>query len=105
MKFLGLGLALPALNSCDSLIEHFSYNKNLEISPGVEFKSILGTFKSLEANSLDELVLPEGYSYDIICSYGDVILSSKSKSESGESAEQSQDLKFGYNNDYIGFIS
>lgn len=110
MKFLGLGLALPALNSCDSLIEHFSYNKNLEVSPGLEFKSLLGTFKSLEASSLDELVLPEGYSYDIICSYGDVILRSKPENESGESAgngvaqRHREDLKFGYNNDYIGFI-
>ena len=87
IKFLGLGLALPALNSCDSLIEHFPYNKKLEVSPGLEFKSPLGPFKSLAASSLDELILPEGYSYDIIRSYGDVILSSKPESESKGSAE------------------
>lgn len=89
LKFLGLGAAIPALSSCDGLLEHFSSGKS-SAAPGLEFKSPIGSFKSLEASSIDELILPQGYSYDIIRSYDDLILA--------------PDQRFGYNNDYIGFI-
>ncbi|MFC0189513.1 PhoX family phosphatase [Fictibacillus aquaticus] len=47
-------------------------------------------FQPIEPSSKDELVLPRGYTYDVVASYGDIINPSKDT--------------FGYNNDYTLFF-
>ena len=102
VKFLGLSAALPLLNSCDNLAEHFSNPENLRITEtGLEIKTPLGTFRSLAASTYDDLILPEGYSYDILCSFSDKIASLDTALPQQRISE---DLYFGCNNDYVGFL-
>jgi secreted PhoX family phosphatase len=52
-------------------------------------------FKPIEASSKDELLLPSGYRYDLICSWQDAL---------GSKSPDGQPEFFGFNNDFLAYI-
>lgn len=78
LKFLGVNLGIGTfyLSGCSKLIDRFDFKSNFN-------------FEDIGVNTKDELVLPKGFSYDIIRSWKDPI--------------NSQEL-FGTNNDYLAFF-
>ncbi|MBL1208209.1 alkaline phosphatase PhoX [Geminocystis sp. GBBB08] len=101
LTFLGIGIATTACNSIlkDNLQAKTSININTSFSNFQPIKYPI----PLEINNLnnqqqkqiyhsykveDDLILPEGFKYDVIASWGDKV----------------GDSRFGYNNDYLSLI-
>ncbi|MCM3791236.1 DUF839 domain-containing protein [Domibacillus indicus] len=78
----GLGAFAPKTQAEGTKAASHLFGRKKKVS-GVKFTPI-------EASGKDELVLPRGYKYDVIASYGDVI------NKSGDT--------FGYNNDFTMFF-
>ena len=97
LKFLGLGSAATVLSSC-SFLSKDTFSEITELSKtnlGLDFKSSIGEFSGIAASIEDELILPEGFKYNIIRSFGDEVF---------ESSDEQLNNAYGANNDYIGFI-
>ncbi len=87
-------LALSSLQSCN--LERFNSSSNLRFKPvkgplpvptdGIAPSEQIEAYRSYEV--LDDLILPEGFTYDAIAQWGDPV----------------GDSRFGYNNDYLSFI-
>ncbi len=104
LQFLGAGattLALSNLTSCTqksstSLTASESLGNSISFKPvkgpiplptdGVELAKQIKSYSTYEV--VDDLVLPEGFTYDVIAAWGDKV----------------GDSRFGYNNDYLAFI-
>lgn len=105
LGFLGLGIATTA---CGSLIKNNTIAKAEKSIPNY-INSYFGDFQPvkypipLEIDQIsadkqkqlwqtyqveDDLILPDGYSYQVIASWGDVV----------------GDSRFGYNNDYVSYV-
>ncbi|GET36911.1 PhoX family protein [Microseira wollei] len=96
LLFLGVGAATVAAGT------FLATRKNLFAGKGLSFQPVKGAmpldideiapaqqireYSTYEV--IDDLVLPEGYTYDIVAAWGDKI----------------GDSRFGYNNDYLSFI-
>jgi uncharacterized protein len=78
LKFLGVNLGLSAfyLSGCNKAIEKLDLSNKFQ-------------FKPIEASKLDELILPDGFAYDIIRSWKDPINSTR---------------LFGTSNDFTAFF-
>ncbi len=108
LLFLGAGAGTVALGSLPTSEKKFSMPFANPISAatpagsGLSFKPVRGTMpletgdialtKQLQDYStyevVDDVVLPEGFTYDVIAAWGDKV----------------GDSRFGYNNDYLSFI-
>lgn len=102
LTFLGISVASTACSSVFKNYSHAQGNTNQEIFKFANFKPVQYPIP-LEINNLnsqeqkqrfnsyqvqDDLILPEGFSYDVIASWGDKV----------------GDSRFGYNNDYVAFV-
>lgn len=106
LLFISAGLGAFAVNSCNDS-SHLNFGdssryKKLSFSP--TFKPVQGPMpiptngvtvsdeviseQYSQYQVVDELVVPEGFTYDVIASWGDPV----------------GDSRFGYNNDYLSFI-
>ncbi|NEP14702.1 MAG: DUF839 domain-containing protein, partial [Symploca sp. SIO2C1] len=104
LKFLGAGATTVALSNLTFCTQKFSTSLTASESLGnsISFKPVKGPIplptdgvevaKQTQSYStyevVDDLVLPEGFTYDVIAAWGDKV----------------GDSRFGYNNDYLAFI-
>ncbi len=106
LTFLGVGIASTACGSIFKNNTHAqTYNNSLKEAQGFNFANFkpvkypipleIDNLNSAAQKQLfqsyqveDDLILPEGFKYDVIASWGDKI----------------GDSRFGYNNDYVAFI-
>lgn len=90
LKFMGIAALTPLVNSCSIPNLSFESPNQRYIKPNSNFK-----FDPVMATSQDELVLPKGFSYNIIRSWGDNI---------GINPLNNEPLSFGFNNDFTCFF-
>lgn len=102
LTFLGVSIASTACSSVFKNYSHAQGNTEQEIFKFANFKPVqypipleINNLNSQEQKQLfnsyqvqDDLILPEGFSYDVIASWGDKV----------------GDSRFGYNNDYVAFV-
>ncbi|GAB4305257.1 MAG: PhoX family protein [Geminocystis sp.] len=102
LTFLGVSVASTACSSVFKNYSHAQGNTEQEIFKFANFKPVqypipleINNLNSQEQKQLfnsyqvqDDLILPEGFSYDVIASWGDKV----------------GDSRFGYNNDYVAFV-
>ena len=62
------------------------------------------TFTAVPPNTLDALVIPNGYSQDIVIRWGDRVLPGAPPFDPSDQSEESQAGQFGYNNDFVWFL-
>lgn len=99
---MGVSVASTACSSVFKNYSHAQGNTEQEIFKFANFKPVqypipleINNLNSQEQKQLfnsyqvqDDLILPEGFSYDVIASWGDKV----------------GDSRFGYNNDYVAFV-
>ncbi|MTF38803.1 PhoX family protein [Cyanobacterium aponinum] len=102
LTFLGVSVASTACSSVFKNYSHAQGNTEQKIFKFANFKPVqypipleINNLNSQEQKQLfnsyqvqDDLILPEGFSYDVIASWGDKV----------------GDSRFGYNNDYVAFV-
>jgi len=62
------------------------------------------TFSPIEPNTVDDIVVPNGYDYDIVIRWGDPIFEDAPSFDFENQSERAQKQQFGYNNDYVTFL-
>jgi secreted PhoX family phosphatase len=62
------------------------------------------TFRPIEPNVLDEVVLPSGYGYEVLISWGDPIVAGAPTFDFSNQTPQTQAGQFGYNCDFLAFL-
>ncbi|MGH2554703.1 MAG: PhoX family protein, partial [Actinomycetota bacterium] len=62
------------------------------------------TFEPVPPNSLDDVVVPRGYRYDVVVRWGDPILPGAPEFDFDNQTGEAQAQQFGYNNDYVAFF-
>ncbi|MBU8772099.1 PhoX family protein [Cytobacillus oceanisediminis] len=74
LTFIGTGtVALAAIATGVDKITENSISNKLSDFFGLEMDSSIDFFKEISPSLEDELILPEGYTYNVIAAYGDVI--------------------------------
>ncbi|OPX54226.1 hypothetical protein SAMN02745127_03080 [Oceanospirillum multiglobuliferum] len=99
-QFIG-GAAIAGLSAmtmgCSSL------NAASASTPNTQ-KSLIG-FKAVPASSLDTIVVPEGYRWDLLVSWGEPLFSNVEPfKDGGMGSAEAQALQFGDNNDGMSFF-
>ncbi|MEU3648026.1 PhoX family phosphatase [Lentzea sp. NPDC034063] len=61
-------------------------------------------FEPVGPNTLDEIVVPQGFRQDIVIRWGDPVLDGAPEFDFAAQTPQAQAMQFGYNNDYCGLV-
>lgn len=62
------------------------------------------TFTPIEPNTVDDIVVPNGYDYDVVVRWGDPIFEDAPRFDFDRQTPRAQAKQFGYNNDYVTFL-
>ncbi|BBL80843.1 hypothetical protein RxyAA322_26970 [Rubrobacter xylanophilus] len=62
------------------------------------------TFEPVPPNSLDDVVVPDGYDYEVVVRWGDPILPGAPEFDFENQTAEAQSKQFGYNCDYVAFF-
>ncbi len=62
------------------------------------------TFDPVSPNSVDDLIVPNGYDYEVIARWGDPILRGAPRFDFDNQTGEAQAQQFGYNCDYVAFF-
>lgn len=62
------------------------------------------TFEPVPPNSIDDVVVPTDYDYDVVVRWGDPILRGAPEFDFDNQTGAAQAQQFGYNNDYVAFF-
>lgn len=63
------------------------------------------TFTPIEPNTVDDIVVPNGYGYEIVVRWGDPIFQDGPAFDFENQSSEVQAKQFGYNNDYVTFLA
>ena len=61
-------------------------------------------FTPVPANTVDDVILPDGYAYDVLIRWGDPLFDRSPTFQFGDQTARAQRQQFGYNCDYVGFL-
>ncbi len=61
-------------------------------------------FKPIQPSSADEILVPQGYTHDVLVSWGDPLFPGAPKLNVAKQTAAAQNQQFGYNNDFVGFF-
>ena len=72
--------------------------------PGKSGKAGKIGFKAIPPNTLDNLVVPNGYDSAVVIRWGDPVVAGAPEFDLGNQTAKRQSLQFGYNNDFVGVL-
>jgi secreted PhoX family phosphatase len=61
-------------------------------------------FKPIKASTVDDVLVPEGYSYDVLLKWGDPLTANAPAFNFNEQTVAAQKKQFGYNCDFVGYF-
>lgn len=61
-------------------------------------------FKPIQPSNADEILIPQGYTHDVLISWGDPLFPDAPKLNVAKQTAAAQEQQFGYNNDFVGFF-
>jgi uncharacterized protein len=73
-------------------------------APKVTGKAGKISFKAIPPNTLDSLVVPNGYDSAVVIRWGDPVVAGAPEFELDKQTAKRQSLQFGYNNDFVGVL-
>lgn len=62
------------------------------------------TFTKIEPNTVDDIIVPNGYDYELLIRWGDPLFKDAPEFDFENQTERAQKKQFGYNNDYVTFL-
>ena len=62
------------------------------------------TFTPIEPNIVDDIVVPNGYDYEVVLRWGDPLFEGAPEFDFEAQTPEAQAQQFGYNNDYVTFL-
>ncbi|WP_127498913.1 PhoX family protein [Actinoplanes solisilvae] len=99
---LVLGLSGAATVPATAALAHPGHGGGGPKPPGDKAGKL--TFKAIPPNTLDNLVVPNGYDSAVVIRWGDPVVAGAPGFELGNQTAKRQSQQFGYNNDFVGVL-